>query len=199
MNMPQSKQTTLFSNLKICLFLAILTIISACANSVQKTGGQGLVSVIAQNVVRIAGAKAVRDLDLNEIKGQKTNLQIIGFVNDSNKGFVTNLIGNQVEASGGKLVDASNADYFVEVAVNVAGNDNGSSDYFVGGAERTEGSVDLTVVVRSAKSGDRISSQTIRGYAKYQQGTFLKIQGNGAYFYKQGEEWVMIPDPAKFK
>jgi hypothetical protein len=172
--------------------------ITACS-STQKTGGQGMVSVIAQNVVRIAGLNAVRDLNLAEIKGQKTHLQITGFVDEFNKGFINNLVVSQIENAGGRLVDRSNADFLVDVGVNAAGNDNGSSNYLVGGAERTEGSVDLTIVIRKAPSGERISSQTIRGYAKYQQGSFLRISGSGAYFYKRGEDWVIIEDPARFK
>jgi hypothetical protein len=170
----------------------------ACS-STQKTGGVGLMSVVAQNVVRIAGAKAVRDLNLSAIKEQKTNVQVTGFVNDFNRGFVTNLISTQVEIAGGKLVDSSHADYIVDVGVNAAGNDNGTSGYLIGGAERTEGSVDLTVVTREAATGNKVSSQTIRGYAKYQQGTFFGISGSGAYFYKNGEDWVIIEDPARFK
>lgn len=158
-----------------------------------------MVSVIAQNVVRIAGLKAVRDLNLSELKGQKTHLQTSGFVDEFNKGFINNLVISQVENVGGRLVDRSSADFLVDVGVNAAGNDNGSSNYLVGGAERTEGSVDLTIVVRKAASGERVSSQTIRGYAKYQQGSFLRISGAGAYFVKQGAEWVIIEDPARFK
>lgn len=158
-----------------------------------------MVSVIAQNVVRIAGLKAVRDLNLTEVKGQKVHLQTSGFVDEFNKGFINNLFVFQIENVGGRLVDRNNADFLVDVAVNAAGNDNGSSNYLVGGAERTEGSVDLTVVVRKAATGERLSSQTIRGYAKYQQGSFLRISGSGAYFFKQGEEWVIIEDPARFK
>jgi hypothetical protein len=183
---------------KSVLSLMVLTALSACS-STQKTGGQGMVSVIAQNVVRVAGAKAVRDLTLSELKGQKTHVQISGFVDEFNKGFINNLISAQVEDAGGRLVDRSNADFVVEVGVNAAGNDNGRSDYFVGSAERTEGSVDLTVVLRKAATGERMSSQTIRGYAKYQQGSFLRITGSGAYFFKQGDEWVFVEDPARFK
>ena len=183
---------------KSVLSLMVLTALSACS-STQKTGGQGMVSVIAQNVVRVAGAKAVRDLTLSELKGQKTHVQISGFVDEFNKGFINNLISAQVEDAGGRLVDRSNADFVVEVGVNAAGNDNGRSDYFVGSAERTEGSVDLTVVLRKAATGERMSSQTIRGYANYQQGSFLRITGSGAYFFNQGDEWVFVEDPARFK
>jgi len=183
---------------KLLISVVSICLLVACS-STQKTGGQGMVSVIAQNVVRIAGAKAARDLNLSELKGRKTNLAITGFVNDFNRGFISNLINSQIEITGGKLVDGNNSEYIVDVGVNAAGNDNGSSDYLLGGAERTEGSVDLTVVIRKTNSGERLSSQTIRGYAKYQQSSFLKISGAGAYFYKQGEEWVIIEDPARFK
>lgn len=183
----------------LVLGLACMALLAGCS-STQKTPGQGMVSVIAQNVVRIAGAKAVRDLQVAEVKGKKAHVQLTGFADDFSKGFVHSLISNQVEAAGATgLVDRQQADVVVEVSVNAAGNDRGQSDYLVGSAERTEGSVDLTVVLRNASNGSRISSQTIRGYAKYQQGSFLGITGSGAYFVKVGNDWVLVEDPVRFK
>jgi hypothetical protein len=179
-------------------FLAFLVTLTACS-STQKTAGQGMLSVIAQNVVRIAGAKAVRDLQISEVRGKKVHVQLSGFLDDFSKGFVQNLISNHVESFGAGLVDRNQAELIVEVNVNAAGNDRGQSDYLVGSAERTEGSVDLTVVVRDVATGMRISSQTIRGYAKYQQGSFLRVKGSGAYFVKIGNNWSLVEDPVRFK
>jgi hypothetical protein len=158
-----------------------------------------MVSVIAQNVVRIAGAKAVRDLDINEVKGKKNFVAVSGFVDSFNEGYVRNLIREQVESDGGYLVERSYAELIVEVAVNATGNDRGISDYFIGGAERTEGSVDLKITIRNASTGERLSSQVIRGQAKYQQGNFLGITGSGAYFVFENNEWVLVKDPARYK
>jgi hypothetical protein len=185
------------ARLGLVLGLASLLVVGGCS-STQKTGGQGMVSVVAQNVVRIAGAKAMRDLQLTELKGKKANVQTTGFVDEFNKGFIQNIMHSHIEASGATLVDRSNAEFVVDVAVNAAGNDNGRSGYVVGSAERTEGSVDLTITVRNAATGARLSSQNIRGYAKYQQGSFLGISGAGAYFVKMGDNWVLVEDPARF-
>ena len=158
-----------------------------------------MVSVVAQNVVKIAGTRAARDLQLKELKGRKVAIQITGFVDEFNKGFIQTLVGSRVEASGGALVDKANADLNLEVAVNAAGNDRGRMGYVFGEAERSEGTVDLTIIARNAADGVRLSNQTIRGYAKYQQGTFLGFTGSGAYFVREGDNWVIVEDPARFK
>jgi hypothetical protein len=158
-----------------------------------------MVSVVAQNVVKVAGYRAVRDLDLKAISGRKTFLEITGFNDGANRGFIESLMKSQVELASGTLVDKQRADVTVEVIVNVAGIDHGTSSYFVGGAERSEGAFDVSVVTRNALDGTRLSSQTIRGYAKYQEGSFLGIKGSGAYFVKEKGEWVVVKDPALYK
>jgi len=178
---------------------ALLTVTLVGCSTTQKTEGQGMVSVIAQNVVRIAGARAVRDLDLSEVKDRKVFVDVSGFVDDFNKGYILNLIRNEVEASGGTLPNRDQAELLVEVAVNSAGNDRGNSDYFIGGADRTEGGVDLTITTRNLATGERVARQTIRGQAKYQQGSLLGVTGSGAYFVMDGGDWDLVEDPARYR
>lgn len=171
----------------------------AACSSTQKTSGQGMVSVTAQNTVRIAGARAVRDLKISEVNGKRVHVELSGFLDSFSRGYVQSLISNQVELAGARLTDKNQAELFIVVNINAAGNDSGESEYLVGSAERTEGSVDLTVTSRESNSGARISSQTIRGYAKYQQGSFLGIKGAGAYFVRDGDRWALVEDPVRFK
>ena len=180
------------------IVLTATCLLSACSTT-EKSSGQGMVSVVAQNVVRIAGQQAVRYLSLRELDGVKCSVVVSGFADDFNRGYIENLIKNVVEESGGKLVNQQYAEYVVDVGVNAAGNDKGASSYIVGGAQRTEGSVDLTIVVRSLVTGDKMSSQTIRGEAKYQQGSILGITGAGAYFVKSSGSWIVVDDPATFR
>lgn len=182
----------------LLVIFAVLAVLTACSTT-QKTPGGGMVSVVAQNVVKVAGYRAVRDLDLKIVSGRKTFLEITGFNDGANRGFIESLMRNQVELVGGTLVDKQRADVTVEVIVNVAGIDHGTSSYFVGGAERSEGAFDVSILVRNALEGSRLSSQTIRGYAKYQEGSFLGIKGSGAYFVKEKGEWVVVKDPALYK
>lgn len=84
------------------------------------------------------------------------------------------------------------------MAVNAAGNDLGGSSYIIGGSQRSEGSVNLTITVRNSETGARVSRQQIEGYAKYQQGSFLGITGSGAYFVIKGDDWEIVRDPAYY-
>lgn len=181
----------LFASFVVILF------VSGCS-STQKTAGEGMVSVVAQNVVRIAGSQATKNLDVKEVNGQPVFVEVTGFADDFSKGYVLNLIRDKVEDEGGRLVSQSYAELIVEVAVNAAGNDLGASGYIVGGSSRSEGTVDLTVTVRNPKSGERLARQQIVGYAKYQQGTFLGITGSGAYFVLADDNWEIVADPTYY-
>lgn len=181
------------------LLVIMSTLLLSACSTTEKSSGQGMVSVIAQNVVRIAGSKAIQSLSLEEVNNQKCYVVVTGFADEFNKGYVLNLLRNEVEANGGKLVSKDNANYEVDVSVNAAGNDKGASNYIVGGAQRTEGSVDLTVTIRGLATGDRITRQTIRGEAKYQQGSIMGITGSGTYFVKNMGSWDAVDDPATFR
>ena len=167
-------------------------------SSTQKTQGQGMVSVVAQNAVRIAGSEAVSKLDISEVYGKDSYVVVTGFADEFNRGYVLNLIRDAVEDAGGQLASESNAELTVQVAVNAAGNDLGASSYIIGGSQRSEGSVNLTITVRDSETGARVSRQQIEGYAKYQQGSFLGITGSGAYFVLKGENWEIVRDPAYY-
>lgn len=180
------------------LMACVLSMTLVGCSSTQKTEGQGMVSVIAQNVVRIAGTKAVSNLNINEVKNKKINIKVTGFADKFSEGYIQNLIGDVVEKNGGKLVSEQYAQLSVDVAVNAAGNDVGHSSYILGGSSRSEGTVDLTVTVRDVTSGDRLSRQQIVGHAKYSQGSFLGISGSGAFFVLNGSEWVIIKDPTYY-
>ena len=178
-------------------FFMVILFISGCS-STQKTAGEGMVSVVAQNVVRIAGAQATENLDLNELNNQPSFVEVTGFADDFSRGYVLNLIRDKVEDEGGRLVSPLYAELVVEVAVNAAGNDMGASGYIVGGSTRSEGTVDLTVTIRNSKTGERLSRQQIVGYAKYQQGSFLGIIGSGAYFVLTDDKWEIVDDPSYY-
>jgi len=178
--------------------MSLMCLVLIGCSSTQKTSGQGMISVVAQNVVRIAGKEAIRDLNIGPAKGRNTYVSVTGFGDEFSSGYIQNLIRTEVENHGGKLTAQQFADTAVEVAVNAAGNDMGQSGYIVGGSTRSEGTIDLTITVRDLKTGDRLSTQKILGRAKYQQGTFLGITGSGAYFVLQGQDWKIVEDPAYY-
>lgn len=179
------------------LALLLISLLMGCSTT-QKTAGQGMISVVAQNVVRIAGKEAFTDVDLTEVKDRNVTVLITGFSDEFSSGFIENLSRNAVETSGGKLVGEAYAELIVEVAVNAAGNDLAGNSYIVGGSARSEGTVDLTLTIRNNKTGDRLSRQQIVGFAKYQQGTFLGIVGSGAYFVLRDDRWELVDDPTYY-
>ena len=109
-----------------------------------------------------------------------------------------NLVRDAVEALGGRLVKAEDAEIVVQAAINAAGNDMGASTYIIGSSARSEGSINLTITIRDSSTGSRISRQQIEGYAKYQQGSFLGITGSGAYFVLKDDKWEIVEDPAYY-
>jgi len=183
-------------NAVVAMIVALITL--AGCSSTQKTQGQGMVSVVAQNAVRIAGSEAVSKLDISEVYGRTAHVVVTGFADEFNRGYVLNLLRDAVEDAGGQLEAEGKAELTVQVAVNAAGNDLGGSNYIIGGSSRSEGSVNLTITVRNAETGARVSRQQIEGYAKYEQGTFFGITGSGAYFVLKGDDWVIVRDPAYY-
>ena len=184
--------------MRIIVAISLITMMLMGCSSTQKTQGQGMVSVVAQNAVRIAGAEAVSKLDISEVYGKPSYVVVTSFADEFNRGYVLNLIRDAAEDAGGQLAEESDANLTVQVAVNAAGNDLGASSYIIGGSTRSEGSVNLTITVRDASTGARVSRQQIEGYAKYQQGSFLGVTGSGAYFVLKGDEWVIVRDPAYY-
>jgi hypothetical protein len=181
----------------ICIFL-VAVIFPGCSTR-QKTMGLGMVSVVAQNVVRIAGVKAMKDADLSPVEGKKTYVKTTGFADDFNRGFIDNLVRSGAEDAGALLVKESSADIILEVAVNSAGNDLGSTRIpLITKATRTEGTVDLSLTMRDNNTGRRISKQTIIGHAKYEQGEFVGIQGSGQYYVKENGKYVKVENPSTY-
>ena len=84
-----------------------------------------MVSVVAQNVVRIAGKEAMADLDLSRANERRAYVDVTGFADAFSAGYIENLVRNRAEVDGGRLVTEANADIVIEVAVNAAGNDVG--------------------------------------------------------------------------
>jgi hypothetical protein len=181
--------------IKAILFSFLALLVMGCS-ATQKTAGQGMVSVVAQNAVRIAGAEAISKLDLDEVRGKACTVEVTGFADDFTRGYVVNIVRDAVEDLGGRLAKPEEAEMVIEVAVNAAGNDLGANSYFVGSSVRSEGSLNLTITARDSATGARISRQQIEGYAKYQQGSFLGITGSGAYFVLKDEDWEIVDDPA---
>ncbi|MFC1845337.1 hypothetical protein ACFLZ5_11205 [Thermodesulfobacteriota bacterium] len=181
----------------IFVFLVIV-IFSGCSTK-QKTMGQGMVSVVAQNVVRIAGIKAMKDANLTAVKGKKTFVKTTGFADDFNRGFIDNLVRSKAEDAGCLLVNENSAEIIIEVAVNSAGNDLGATKIpLLSNSTRTEGTVDLSLTLRDNNSGQRISKQSIIGHSKYEQGEIIGIQGSGQYYVKEKAKFIKVDNPSSY-
>ena len=199
--------------LKITLSILFLLLVSAC-QSTQKTYGEGLVSVVSQNVVKLAGNSAITQADFSSIKGKKILVELTGFVEERTKGFIDNLDSSNAEKEGARLIRSGDPDILVEVVVNSAGNDQGTSRIpVINRALRTESVVDLTLIFRDPSTGSRISTQDIRGEAKYEQKRWVGIiDESGKYYIKSSsmnngnladkvrsditnDEWILVDRP----
>ncbi|MDA9691560.1 hypothetical protein N9U35_00125 [bacterium] len=199
--------------LKITLSVLFLLLVSAC-QSTQKTYGEGLVSVVSQNVVKLAGNSAITQADFSSIKDKKILVELTGFVEERTKGFIDNLVSSNAEKEGARLIRSGDPDILVEVVVNSAGNDQGTSRIpVINRALRTESVVDLTLIFRDPSTGSRISTQDIRGEAKYEQKRWVGIiDESGKYYIKSSsvsngnladkvrsditnDEWILVDRP----
>ena len=163
----------------------IISIVASC-QSTQKTTGEGLISVVAQNVLKLAGNQAIKGADFSSVNNVKVQVELKGFVEEKTKGFIDNLVSSNAEKSGALLIRNGEPSIIVEAVVNSAGNDQGSSRIpVINRALRTESVVDLTIVFRDADTGKRISTQDLRGEAKYEQKTWVGIiDESGKYYVK---------------
>lgn len=184
----------------VCCFVVSFLMIFGCSTK-QKTAGAGFVSVVAQNVVRISGVKAIKGVDLSPLKDRKTYVKLTGFVDDTNRGFIDHLVRSKAEDAGARLVSEANAQNIVEVVINSAGNDRGGSRVpVISRSERTEGSVDLDIIIRDVINGTKISTQNVRGEAKYEQTTVIGIQGSGEYYVKNSNgKYIKVPNPEAYR
>lgn len=183
-------------------------------NSTQKTYGEGLVSVVSQNVVKIAGNSAISNVNFDRVKDKKVLVELTGFVEQRTKGFIENLVSSNAENIGARLIRSGQPEIIIEVVVNSAGNDQGTSRIpVINRALRTESVVDLTLVFRNASTGDRLSTQNVRGEAKYEQKRWVGIiDESGKYYVRNAylvnpnltdrvksdisnEEWILVERP----
>jgi hypothetical protein len=168
----------------LVLFFAAISL-AACSQT-QKTEGVGFISGTTQSVLTIAGNAAIVDADFSLIQSKQVSLNFTGFVEERNQGFLQNLVARRIEANGGTLARSGRADIEIEVIVNRAGNDQGSSAIpIIQQARRTEAVVDLTLIFRDPSSGKRLAEQNIRGEGKYEQARWVGIQGRGKYFVRK--------------
>ncbi|MBI5634641.1 MAG: hypothetical protein HZA15_14320 [Nitrospirae bacterium] len=183
----------------LILMVGLISFTAGCS-STQKTGGAGLQSVVTQNVVRIAGVKAMQGANLSPVKGKLLSIKLTGFIDAANQGFIENLVRSRVEDAGGRLVAQDKAAIILEVVVNSAGNDFGTSRVpVISRSERTEGTVDMDLVIRNAADGEKLSSQHVVGEAKYEQTAVLGIEGMGNYYVKEKGSFTEVPNPSNYR
>jgi len=170
---------------KLFISFTIIFIVTSC-QSTQKTTGEGLISVVAQNVLKLAGNQAIKGANFSSVNNVKVKVELKGFVEEKTKGFIENLVSSNAEKNGALLIRNGEPSIIIEAVVNSAGNDQGSSRIpVINRALRTESVVDLTIVFRDADSGKRISTQDLRGEAKYEQKTWVGIiDESGKYYVK---------------
>ena len=170
---------------KLFISFTIIFMITSC-QSTQKTTGEGLISVVAQNVLKLAGNQAIKGANFSSVNNVKVKVELKGFVEEKTKGFIENLVSSNAEKNGALLIRNGEPSIIIEAVVNSAGNDQGSSRIpVINRALRTESVVDLTIVFRDADSGKRISTQDLRGEAKYEQKTWVGIiDESGKYYVK---------------
>ena len=165
--------------------LFTIFVLNSC-QSTQKTTGEGLISVVAQNVLKIAGNQAIQNADFSNLNNVPVTVELKGFVEEKTEGFIQNLVSSSAEKSGALLIRSGKPDIVIEAVVNSAGNDLGSSRVpVINRALRTESVVDLTIIFRDPDTGKRLSTQDIRGEAKYEQKTWVGvINESGKYYVK---------------
>lgn len=168
------------------LFTLFTIFVLTSCQSTQKTTGEGLISVVAQNVLKIAGNQAIQNADFSTLNNVPVTVELKGFVEEKTEGFIQNLVSSSAEKSGAFLIRNGKPDIIIEAVVNSAGNDLGSSSVpVINRALRTESVVDLTIIFRDPDTGKRLSTQDIRGEAKYEQKTWVGvINETGKYYVK---------------
>jgi len=171
----------------------------ACSTT-QKTGGEGLTSVVAQNVVRIACLRALQDADMSALQAKTVEVKLSGFTDDRNKGILELLFRSRAEAAGARLVPEGKGEVQMEIATMNAGNDaGGSSIPILSRSERTEGTVDVQMSLRELATGNVLVTQQLVGHAKYQQNTVIGFQGAGKYYVQnKGGKFEVVPDPSTY-
>lgn len=168
------------------LFTLFSIFVLTSCQSTQKTTGEGLISVVAQNVLKLAGNQAIENANFSNLNNVPVTVELKGFVEEKTEGFIKNLVSSSAEKSGALLIRNGKPDIIIEAVVNSAGNDQGSSRVpVINRALRTESVVDLTIIFRDPGTGKRLSTQDVRGEAKYEQKTWIGIiDESGKYYVK---------------
>jgi hypothetical protein len=168
------------------LFTLFSIFVLTSCQSTQKTTGEGLISVVAQNVLKLAGKQAIQNANFSNLNNVPVTVELKGFVEEKTEGFIQNLVSSSAEKSGALLIRNGKPDIIIEAVVNSAGNDQGSSRVpVINRALRTESVVDLTIIFRDPDTGKRLSTQDVRGEAKYEQKTWVGIiDESGKYYVK---------------
>ena len=171
---------------KYFIFTLFSIFVLTSCQSTQKTTGEGLISVVAQNVLKLAGNQAIQNANFSNLNNVPVTVELKGFVEEKTEGFIQNLVSSSAEKSGALLIRNGKPDIIIEAVVNSAGNDQGSSRVpVINRALRTESVVDLTIIFRDPDSGKRLSTQDVRGEAKYEQKTWVGIiDESGKYYVK---------------
>lgn len=178
----------------------VLALTTGCSTT-QKTPGIGLTSAVAQNVVRIACVKALRDADFSSLEGQPVYLKLTGFADESNRGILEHLFTAEAEKCGARIVSEDKAKLELEVATMSAGNDAGRSSIpIISHSERVEGLVDVQIAVRKCEDRSVLYTQSLHGEAKYQQNTVIGFQGTGHYYVKIAKnKFERVENPATYR
>lgn len=156
---------------------------------------------MAQNVVRISCVQAFRDADFSALDGKATELKLSGFADDKNRGILELTCKSRAEEAGARIVPAGSGEMELEIGTMTAGNDAGRSSFpIISHSERVEGTADLQATIRNLKDGMVVSTQPLKGLAKYQQTTFLGIQGRGNYYVQNGKgKFEKVTDPSAYR
>jgi len=159
-----------------------------------------MTSVVAQNVVRIAGIKAMKGADFSSLNNKKVYVKLSGFIEDFSASFIKNLVQSSIEKNGALLAQKNDADLILTVVINSSGNDQGTSRVpIISSSQRCEGTVNLQLITRDAASNKKLHTQNVLGEAKYQETEVLGIQGEGKYYVKANGKYHKIEDPVNYK
>lgn len=188
------------SALLFVLFTFLSIIMCFGCSSKQKTGGKGMTSVVAQNVVRIAGIQAMKGADFSAMKNKKVYVKLSGFKEEFSASFIKSLVESSIEKNGALLAQKTDAELILTAVINSSGNDQGTSRVpIISSSKRCEGTVNLQLITRDAVTNEKLFSQNILGEAKYKETEVLGIQGEGKYYVKIDGKYHKIEDPINYQ
>lgn len=171
----------------IVLLLLGLGLGQGCTTT-SRPSGSGYKSVVATNVLRVAMADAVSQVDLSSAVGKTVTYNTIGFDEDEVGDYLGMLLRDSLYVHGAEF--RPDARLRFELQVHAAGVD--AQSFFlvpIFDTERTLGEVRADLVVwEDAKQVDR---QSIRTRSKYSETTILGFFTTPGVYYHQVEgKWV---------